>query len=203
MNSNILITAQNFLKSEVQHNNLKILELIAFLDIPPVDFLDDFSGTLAFKKSFSLKRYKKSKPKKQYYLEWIDCKFETDLLSFLFNYLKFTDIKEGENLMVYQKMLDILKVFEESLIPSTLLWILDLVELMVRTMKVNAKEFDSTKYKYQLMLSKVMGSLVRMQGHEIQIDYIFKKDEIFEVVLPLNPSINELFTRKNKDILAQ
>lgn len=66
------------------------------------------------------------------------------------------------------------------------------MNLLVGRFKVPAKEFDHIKYKYQLLLTSIIGNMVRVQNAEIAIDYIAKKEEKFEVILPLNPTIKEV-----------
>lgn len=61
MNNSILLNADNFKKPEAGAANLKLLEIIRFIDAPIISFLDDFSNTPAFLKTQKLKRYKKSK----------------------------------------------------------------------------------------------------------------------------------------------
>ena len=70
---------------------------------------------------------------------------ENDLLSFLYCFLKISEIK---NISFYSNLFEILKLFENSLIPQTLLWLFDILNLLIDKVHCSQKDFEYIKFKY-------------------------------------------------------
>lgn len=162
ISNNIHLNPKNFHREELHQGNNKILDIILSLNIPFDSFMEELKQTEKFKKVLSLKRYKKFKVKRYYYLDWVDCAYETNLLSFLFCYIKYSRVPSEMYQIAYSKILDILRLFEETLIPSSLCWIMDIVYMCLIKMPFQGKEFDVLKPKYIYFLTIIIGNLTRL-----------------------------------------
>ena len=61
--------------------------------------------------------------------------YEIEILSFLYCFVKYSDIKENTYFECYGLLLNILKHYEETKTPATLLWIVDFVDLLFSKIK--------------------------------------------------------------------
>lgn len=61
--------------------------------------------------------------------------YEVEILSFLYCFLKYTEIPENSSLECYGILLNILKHYDDTITPATLLWILDTVDLVIKKIK--------------------------------------------------------------------
>lgn len=195
-NNNILLPT-NIYFSDINIENIKVIEMILQLNISPLDFLAELKNSKPFKNLIKLERYKKTSYRKVYYLIRQDAVYEINLLSFLYCYLKYSHFKDGEFLKIYVNVFTILNFFEASYTPSTLLIMLDIFILLIDKFEIRNTEFNKFISYNVYFVTEVINKLIRILIGEYTIIFSEKK-KTYDVILPLNPSIWNLAEEKIK-----
>ena len=197
-NNNILLPTNIYL-SDINIENIKVIEMILHLNISALDFLAELKNSQPFKNLEKLKRYKKTSYRKFYCLIREDAVYESNLLSFLYCYIKYSHFENGEFLKIYENVFIILKFFEPSYTPSTLLIILDIFVLLIDKFKINNHAFNKFISYNSYFVTEVINKLIRILIGEYTIVFSEKK-KTYDVILPLNPSIWNLAEEKIKKL---
>lgn len=200
--NNELLTVKNFNKKKTLISNIKIMELILHLNISPVRFLYSLLNSKEIKNVKAMERYEKSKKKKIRILIKDSVIYEVSILSFLFCYLKYVEMDEKNFFEIYGIILNILKNFENSYTPLTLMWIFEIVSLVVSKLRQNIQNYSKLKNDWFLFIKEVLIKIVKIIGQEITIVYSDVGKES-TVIFPLNASLYDYITKSNKQILTK
>ena len=176
-------------------NNAKILELILYLNISPVRFLYSLQSSKQLKNIGTFKRYEQIKSKKEYHIIHDAVKYESHFLNYLYVYLKFTEIHDSVYFEVYGIVLNILKTFEASIFPSTLLWQIDIADLIVQKLQLHISSHSKLKQDWVTYLSDILIKCAKIVNKDITILYNIPH-HTYSMVTPLNPS-SYLLLNKN------
>lgn len=176
-------------------NNAKILELILYLNISPVRFLYSLQSSKQLKNIGTFKRYDQVKLKKEYHVLIDAVKYENNFLNFLYVYLKFSEINENIYFEVYGIVLNILKIFEGSVFPSTLLWQIDIADLIVQKLQLHVSNHSKLKHDWVTYLTDTLLKCAKIVNRDIVIVYNLSH-LTYSMVTPLNPS-SYLLLNKN------
>ena len=194
MKNNEQLKLENSYEPNKNINNAKILELILYLNISPVRFLYSLQSSKQLKNITTFKRYEQVKSKREYHIIHDAVKYESHFLNFLYVYLKFTEIPESVYFEVYGIVLNILKSFEGSVFPSTLLWQIDITDLIVQKLLMHISSHSKLKQDWVTYLSDILLKCAKIVNRDIVIVYN-TPHHTYSMITPLNPSSYSLLNK--------
>lgn len=185
-NNDRLVFSDNYSPKD-NIKNIKILELILYLDISPVRFLYSLQNSKTLKNIKEMKRYDKTRSKKEFSILQGPVKYENHFLNFLYVYLKFVTPKEESFFEIYGIVVNILKQFESSWFPSTILWQLELASLVANKFDLDIKAHSKLKHDWASYLSEVMVKAMRIVNSEVKIVFNFGGQK-YKMAMPFSPT---------------
>jgi len=198
--NNDAINIASSLDSLVATDNIKILEILFLLEIPPARLLSSLLNCKQLKAITQLKRYETIKSKKEMLLIRETQTYECNFLSFIFSYMKYVKNTENSNPEIYAIMLKIFKHFDYSATPATLSWIFDTLNLLLQKFPLEPSKFTSVRAEWVTFLIELLNKSLKLILKEQGLVYKDSSHD-YRMAFPLAPSLhdfNQGFTSKSK-----
>ena len=177
----------SFIVADALMKNIKLLDLILHLKISPVRFLSALQNCKQMKNIAIIRRYE-TMPNKDLKIIQDSANYETAFLSFLYVYLKYEKLPSEAAFDYYSILLNIFKVFESSVTPSTLIWLLDIVDLIITKIKIDMTNFSKLKLDWIAFITDLFTKCNRVCAKELTIVYRDAQGPETRPALPPNPS---------------
>ena len=141
-----------------------------------------------------MKRYEKVKSKKEFYILQEPVKYENHFLNFLYVYLKFVSVEE-DFFEIYGIVMNILKNFEESMFPSTILWEIEIASIITQKFSLDLSAHSKLKHDWVTYLNEVFVKAMRIVNNEAMIIYNHNNHK-YKMSMPFNPSSYSILMKK-------
>lgn len=169
--------------------NIKLLDLLLHLRISKVSFLYYVLNGKQVKNVAILKRYENSAKSRDLIVAPDPAGYESAVLSFLFTYLKYESFAPERGMDIFGLVLSILKAFDHSVTPSTLMWILEVIDVLIVKVHIDFSASAKLKADWVTFVSELFGRVFRVCAKEVGLVYRETTGSEFKAVFPFNPCV--------------
>jgi hypothetical protein len=174
--------------------NAKILEIILHLQIPPIKLLYSLLNGKQAKAFQTAKRYIQTKKDKDLIIIRSTMVYECSFLSFLLAYLKFLPKTNEANFELCGIIVKILKMFDTSVAPAVICWLLDIIDLTIEKFPIDFNHYGVLKNEWATTLADIISRSLKVILKEANLSYR-ESEKMFKMATPFCPSIEDYLQR--------